>query len=184
MSHGKRAAPFSAFSETILGKMYADVKSVVMNALDDLKKANKKRLILMNFPYVAFAYVCNKIVYLYRISEGVNGTEKMLAVINHFDKAFTNPIPSFIPKDILYGIVGGVAFKLVMYFKAKNAKKFRHGVEYGSARWGTAKDIKANYGVYVLSDCITSYDKRKIDEMLRYYESKGSKIICFKELSI
>ena len=56
MSHGKRAAPFSAFSETILGKMYADVKSVVMNALDDLKKANKKRLILMNFPYVAFAY--------------------------------------------------------------------------------------------------------------------------------
>lgn len=142
MSHGKRAAPFSAFSETILGKMYADVKSVVMNALDDLKKADKKRLILMNFPYVAFAYVCNKIVYLYRISEGVNGTEKMLAVINHFDKAFTNPIPSFIPKDILYGIVGGVAFKLVMYFKAKNAKKFRHGVEYGSARWGTAKDIK------------------------------------------
>lgn len=104
MSHGKRTAPFSAFSETVLGKMYADVKSVVINALDDLKKADKKRLILMNFPYVAFAYVCNKIVYLYRISEGVNGTEKMLAVINHFDKAFMNPIPSFIPKDILYGM--------------------------------------------------------------------------------
>ena len=142
MSNGKRAAPFSAFSETILGKIWADVKDIVRNTLDDLKKADKKRLVLMNLPYVALAYVCNKIVYLYRISEGISGTEKVVSVINHFDKAFANPLPSLVPKDVLYGIAGGIIFKLIMYYKAKNAKKFRHGVEYGSARWGNAKDIK------------------------------------------
>ena len=56
--------------------------------------------------------------------------------------AFANPLPSFHPKDLLVGIITGVAFRLVVYFKAKNAKKFRHGAEYGSARWGIPKDIE------------------------------------------
>ena len=58
------------------------------------------------------------------------------------DKMFSNPLPSFFMKDLLIGIVGGVLLKLVVYYKAKNAKNFRHGVEYGSARWGNAKDIE------------------------------------------
>lgn len=66
----------------------------------------------------------------------------MMAAMNGLNDLFSNPLPSFSLKDLLIGIVGGVALRLVVYFKAKNAKKFRQGVEYGSARWENAKDIE------------------------------------------
>ena len=66
----------------------------------------------------------------------------MMAVMNRFDKLFANPLPSFHPRDLLIGVAGGIALRLVVYYKAKNAKKFRQGVEYAFARWGNAKDIE------------------------------------------
>ena len=66
----------------------------------------------------------------------------MMAVMAGMEDLFSNPLPSFYPKDLLIGAGCGVALRLVVYFKAKNAKKFRHGMEYGSARWGNAKDIE------------------------------------------
>lgn len=66
----------------------------------------------------------------------------MIAAMNGFDTLFSNPLPSFHPRDLLIGAGCGIALRLVVYYKAKNAKKFRHGKEYGSARWGNAKDIE------------------------------------------
>ena len=66
----------------------------------------------------------------------------MMAAMNGLNDLFSNQLQSFFPKDLLTGIAGGVALRLVVYYKAKNAKKFRQGVEYGSARWGNAKDIE------------------------------------------
>ena len=66
----------------------------------------------------------------------------MVAVMNGMDGLFSNPLPSLHPKDLLIGAGCGIALRLAVYFKAKNAKKFRHGAEYGSARWGDAKDIE------------------------------------------
>ncbi|MDD2979260.1 MAG: type IV secretory system conjugative DNA transfer family protein [Hespellia sp.] len=107
-----------------------------------MKQADKKKFFLLNFPYVLFAYFINKIVWLYRISVGATGIDKVMETLNHFERAFENPLPSFYYMDLLYGIAGGIAVKLVVYYRAKNAKKYRQGVEYGSARWGTEKDIK------------------------------------------
>ena len=83
-----------------------------------------------------------KVAWMWRVSEGTNASDKMMAVMNRFDKLFANPLPSFHPRDLLIGVAGGIALRLVVYYKAKNAKKFRQGVEYGSARWGNAKDIE------------------------------------------
>ena len=83
----------------------------------------------MNLPYILAGYFCDKIAWLWRVSPGSNASDKMMAAMNGLN-------------DLLIGIVGGVALRLVVYFKAKNAKKFRQGVEYGSARWGNAKDIE------------------------------------------
>ena len=69
------------------------------------------------------------------MSEDANASDKMMAVMNRFDKLFANPLPSFHPRELLIGVAGGTALRLVVYFKAKNAKKFRQGVEYVSARW-------------------------------------------------
>ena len=68
--------------------------------------------------------------------------QKVLDTINGMGGAFVNPFPSFMPRDLLVGVGCGIGFRMVVYYKAKNAKKFRQGVEYGSARWGTAKDIE------------------------------------------
>ena len=96
----------------------------------------------MNLPYILAGYFCDKIAWLWRVSPGSNASDKMMAAMNGLNDLFSNPLPSFFPKDLLVGIVGGVTLRLVVYFKAKNAKKFRQGVEYGSARWGNAKDIE------------------------------------------
>lgn len=101
-----------------------------------------KKVLLQNFPYLLFAYFFNKMAWLYRISTKEEAFDKVFDMINRFDQAFTNPLPSFHVQDILIGVAGGIAFKLIVYYKAKNAKKFRYGREYGSARWGNAKDME------------------------------------------
>ena len=103
---------------------------------------NGKQLALKCAPYVIFGYVFNKVSWLYGQQAGDNTLQKVLDTINGMEGAFVNPFPSFMPRDLLVGMGCGIGFRMVVYYKAKNAKKFRQGVEYGSARWGTAKDIE------------------------------------------
>ena len=107
-----------------------------------LSKTGGKKLLLQNFPYIMCGYFGNKLAYLYRISEETELFQRLMAVIEKIDKAFSNPLPSLHLNDLLVGIIFGVALKLAVYMKGKNAKKYRHGEEYGSARWGNEKDIE------------------------------------------
>lgn len=126
----------------IIDGIVKDLKAIPETLKAKTTGVDKKKLILMNLPYILAGYFCDKIAWLWRVSPGSNASDKMMAAMNGLNDLFSNPLPSFFPKDLLIGIVGGVALRLVVYFKAKNAKKFRQGVEYGSARWGNAKDIE------------------------------------------
>ena len=126
----------------IIDGIVKDLKAIPETLKAKTAGVDKKKLILMNLPYILAGYFCDKIAWLWRVSPGSNVSDKMMAAMNGLNDLFSNPLPSFFPKDLLVGIVGGVALRLVVYFKAKNAKKFRQGVEYGSARWGNAKDIE------------------------------------------
>ena len=119
-----------------------DLKAIPKNLKAKAGGLDTKKLVLLNLPYIFVGYFCDKVAWLWRVSEGTNASDKMMAVMNRFDKLFANPLPSFHPRDLLIGVAGGIALRLVVYYKAKNAKKFRQGVEYGSARWGNAKDIE------------------------------------------
>lgn len=101
-----------------------------------------KRLLLLNAPYVLLGLLATKLGVVWRIAEGTDLSEKMLHISTAFDAAFGSPLPSFYPADLLVGILFGVGVRLAVYLKGKNAKKYRHNVEYGSARWGTAADIE------------------------------------------
>ena len=126
----------------IVDGIVKDIKSIPEKAKAKFKGGNLKKLLLLNFPYLLFAYVFNKMAWLYRISTKEAALDKVLDMINRIDRAFANPLPSFHLQDVLIGIAGGIAIKFAVYYKAKNAKKFRHGMEYGSARWGNEKDIE------------------------------------------
>lgn len=101
-----------------------------------------KKAILTNLPFVIFGYAGDMIACAYRISEGNGFSEKMLPFLNNLGVVFAKMIPSFHPMDLLFGVIFAVVTKLVMYMKSKNKKKFRQGEEYGSATWGTEKDIE------------------------------------------
>ena len=118
-----------------------DLTEIPKNLKEKAGGMDTKKLVLLNLPYIFAGYFCDKVAWLWRVSEGTNASDKMMAVMNRFDKLFANPLPSFHPRDLLIGVACGIALRLVVYYKAKNAKKFRQGVEYGSARWGNAKDI-------------------------------------------
>ena len=126
----------------IIDDIAKDLKAIPETLKAKTAGVDKKKLILMNLPYILAGYFCDKIAWLWRVSPGSNASDKMMTAMNGLNDLFSNPLPSFFPKDLLIGIAGGVALRLVVYFKAKNAKKFRQGVEYGSARWGNAKDIE------------------------------------------
>ena len=119
-----------------------DLKAIPKNLKAKAGGMDTKKLVLLNLSYIFVGYFCDKVAWLWRVSESTNASDKMMAVMNRFDKLFANPLPSFHPRDLLIGVAGGIALRLVVYYKAKNAKKFRQGVEYGSARWGNAKDIE------------------------------------------
>lgn len=100
-----------------------------------------KKLVLNNLAYVIFGYAGNIICFAFRTAEGKDVSEKILPALNNLGTAFAHIIPSFHPIDLLVGIAVGVAMKFVMKMRAANKKKFRQGTEYGSAVWGTEKDI-------------------------------------------
>ena len=127
---------------SIIAGITKDLKAVPENLKAKAKGADAKKLLLLNVPYILAGYFCDKVAGLWRVSEGADASAKMIAAMNGFDTLFSNPLPSFHPRDLLIGAGCGIALRLVVYYKAKNAKKFRHGKEYGSARWGNAKDIE------------------------------------------
>ena len=129
-------------SESIPRKMLADVKNLITDKASELKRADQKKLFLANFPYLMFAYFFNKIAWLYRVNTGATSWDKFMNTITYFELAFQNLWPSLNHIDLLCGIAGGVVVKLIIIYRTKNARKYRLGVEYGSARWGTEKDIR------------------------------------------
>ena len=105
-------------------------------------KPEVKKLILTNLPYLMFIYLFDKVGEAFRLAQGADLSAKLLHIGQGFAAAFANVAPSFHPVDLLIGVAGAVIIRLIVYFKAKNAKKYRKGMEYGTARWGTAVDIK------------------------------------------
>ena len=140
----KRKISGKAFfsSESIPGKILADVKNQITDKASELKRADQKKLFLANFPYLMFAYFFNKIAWLYRVNTGATSWDKFMDTITYFELAFRNLWPSLNHMDLFWGIAGGMVVKFVIIYRTKNARKYRLGVEYGSARWGTEKDIR------------------------------------------
>ncbi len=101
-----------------------------------------RKYILPNIPYLFIGWACLKLGTAYRLAAGAGFGEKLLGLGRSIAPAFADFAPGLDPFDWLVGLVGAVAFRLLIYFKSKNAKKFRRDEEYGSARWGTEKDIK------------------------------------------
>ncbi len=108
-----------------------------------MKNIEIKKYVIPNLPYVFMFWFFSKVAECYRLSAGEDMVTKAMAAISGLGTAISqNPLPSFHLRDLLIGIMGAAAVRTVVYFKGKNAKKYRHGVEYGSARWGTQEDIK------------------------------------------
>ena len=104
-------------------------------------KPELKKLLVLNLPYLLFVYLFAKCGQAYRLAAGADASAKLLHLTSGISAAFASPLPSLHPFDLCVGVVGAVAVRLIVYSKGKNAKKYRKGEEYGSARWGTAKDI-------------------------------------------
>ena len=101
-----------------------------------------RKYVLPNIPYLFIGWACLKMGTAYRLAAGANFGEKLLGLMQTISVAFSDFSPGLNPADWLIGIVGAVAFRLLIYFKSKNAKKYRRDEEYGSSRWGCPKDIQ------------------------------------------
>ena len=105
-------------------------------------KPEIKKLLILNLPYLLFVWLFDKVGAAVRLSPGADASAKLLHLGDGFTAAFSSIAPSFHPADLALGIAGVVIVRLIIYTKGKNAKKYRRGTEYGSARWGGADDIK------------------------------------------
>lgn len=101
-----------------------------------------RKIVILNIPYIVVFYVLNKGAWLYRHCLGETTVQKLGVMLINFQLAFTNWLPSFYLQDMMIGAIGATVLKVIVVYRGKNAKKFRHGEEYGSARWGTQEDIK------------------------------------------
>ena len=100
-----------------------------------------KKVLLPNLPYLLFVWLFDKLCQAVRLAPGLNASEKLLRLAQGFTEAFASLWLSLHPLDLLLGVTGAALVRLAVYLKAKNAKKYRRGVEYGSARWGRPEDI-------------------------------------------
>ena len=107
-----------------------------------MKNVNIKKLLILNIPYILLGLFATNLGEAWRLAEGADMSAKLLGFFDTFMVALSNPLPSFHPLDLVVGIICGAGLRLAVYLKGKNAKKYRHNEEYGSARWGTAKDIE------------------------------------------
>ena len=131
-----RKAPSNQTGGTAWGKKMAAEFSRMMQSAD------MKKLILLNFPYIIAFYMVEKAAWLYRRCNGDSVVDRLMVLFMNFGLAYKSVLPSCHPFDLMVGLVGAAALKAVIYFKGKNAKKYRQGEEYGSARWGNQKDIE------------------------------------------
>ena len=131
-----RKAPSNQTGGTAWGKKMAAEFSRMVQAAD------MKKLILLNFPYIIAFYMVEKAAWLYRHCNGDSVVDRLMVLFMNFGLAYKSVLPSFHPFDLMVGLVGAAVLKAVIYFKGKNAKKYREGEEYGSARWGNQKDIE------------------------------------------
>ena len=100
------------------------------------------KLLALYLPYILLGLVATNLGEVWRLAEGKELGDKIMAMMGTFPSAFANPLPSLHPLDLLIGFSCGAGLRLAVYLRSKNAKKYRHGMEYGSARWGTPKDIE------------------------------------------
>ena len=135
-----------------------------------------KKQLKLNIPYIILGLLATNLGEAWRIAAGVNASEKIQSLVldGVFATAFSNPLPSLYPADLLVGIACGAALRLAVYLKGKNAKKFRHNEEYGSARWGRHADIEpfedpvfANNVILSQSERITMSSRPKIPKYAR-----------------
>jgi len=105
-------------------------------------KAKTKKLLILNVPYLVLALLFTKASQAWRLSAGYDFAGKLLNLTSGFALAFENPLPSLHAQDLLIGFLFGAILRLIVYIKGKNAKKYRKGIEYGSARWGNSEDIR------------------------------------------
>ena len=106
-----------------------------------------KKQIILNLPYLIFVYLFDKLCQGIRLAPGADASEKLLHIGQGFSAAFASLAPSFHLLDLCMGAAGAVLIRLAVYSKGKNAKKYRRGIEYGSARWGTPADIAPRPGL-------------------------------------
>ena len=127
-----------------------------------MKTKNLKKLIILNIPYVIVGLFATNIGEAFRIASGTNASEKVQSLVldGCFGAAFSNPMPSFHPVDLLAGLAIGAVLRLAVYMKSKNAKKFRHNEEYGSARWGNHADIEPYMDPVFENNVILSQSER------------------------
>ncbi len=109
-----------------------------------MKKKNLKKMLILHIPYILIGAFATNLGEAWRIAAGTNFSEKIQGMVlgGGFGAAFSNPMPSLHPLDLIIGIAVGAILRLAVYMKGKNAKKYRHNAEYGSARWGTLGDIE------------------------------------------
>ena len=128
-----------------MNKIIDGIKADLMQLKDNIQtyfhELDIKKTLIMNIPYFLAGYVGNKISCVWRGTSGVF-FERFVEMMSGINKMFNNPLPSLNGTDLMAAIACGVGLKVIVYIKAKNAKKFRHGEEYGSARWGNKKDIQ------------------------------------------
>ena len=100
------------------------------------------KLLALYLPYILLGLVATNFGEAWRLAEGKELSDKIMSMMGTIPVAFANPLPSLHPLDLLVGLCCGAGLRLAVYLRGKNAKKYRHGMEYGSARWGTPKDIE------------------------------------------
>ena len=100
-----------------------------------MNKARLKKLLILNLPYVLIGLYATKLGEAWHLADGADMSGKLLHLMDGLSAAFCSPWPSFVPADLLLVITIGCLMRLVVYEKGRNAKKYRHNVEYGSARW-------------------------------------------------
>lgn len=107
-----------------------------------MSASDRKKALILSLPYILFGLVCTNFGEAWRLAEGGDASERAMALMTTLGTAFENPLPSLHPLDLVIGICCACLFRLAVYMRGKNAKKYRHNTEYGSARWGTHKDIE------------------------------------------
>ena len=101
-----------------------------------------KKLLIRSLPYLIFGLICTNIGEAFRLAEGVDLSARVLSFFAALGTAFSDPLPSFYPVDLLAGVICGIGLRLAVYLRSLNKKEYRPNVEYGSARWGTPADIE------------------------------------------